>query len=279
MSTAAPTNPRAPGRLPPPLAPTCPDTGQPAGAPTWEPRSPDLVLPGLSIVLPCLNEADNVADAIRAAARAAAHVSLDYEIIVVDDGSTDATAEVAAGFAQRDRRVRLVMHAANRGYGAALRSGIGAASMPWIFLTDADLQFDLDELEDFLPHTATADLVVGWRILRRDPVHRRMNAAAWNWLVRRLFDLPVRDVDCAFKLVRRRALDGIDLTADGAMVDTELLVRCRAAGARLTELGVHHRPRVAGRQSGASPRVVLGAVAELLRLRRQIGGDRRAARA
>ncbi|UGS36122.1 glycosyltransferase family 2 protein [Capillimicrobium parvum] len=277
MHTADSPTRQAPGSLPPP-APPRPDA-RPSRAPTETPRAPDLVLPGLSIVLPCLNEQANVADAIRAAARAASHTSLDYEIIVVDDGSTDATAEIAAGFVPRDRRVRLLIHPANRGYGAALRTGITAASMPWILLTDADLQFDLDELDDFLPQTATADLVIGWRILRRDPVGRRMNAAAWNWLVRRVFHLPVRDVDCAFKLLRASALDGITLTANGAMIDTELLVRCLAAGARITELGVHHRPRINGRQSGASPRVVMRAFAELARLRRQLAAERRAAAA
>ena len=109
---------------------------------------------------------------------------------------------------------------------------------------------------------------MGWRILRRDPLQRRMNAAAWNWLVRRTFHLPIRDVDCAFKLIRRDLLQSIDLRSSGAMISTELVVRCIAAGGRLVELGVHHRPRVAGKQSGASPRVVARAFWELLRLRR-----------
>jgi hypothetical protein len=142
--------------------------------------------------------------------------------------------------------------------------------MPWVFLTDADLQFDLSELEEFLPLAVRADLVVGWRILRRDPLNRRLNAAAWNWLVRRMFRLPVRDVDCAFKLVRRELLEQITLEAAGAMISTELVVKCLAAGGRLEELGVHHRPRVAGEQSGANPRVVARAFFELARLRRSL---------
>jgi glycosyltransferase involved in cell wall biosynthesis len=227
-------------------------------------------LPGLSIVLPCFDEEDNVADAIRYATAAAANVSDDYEVIVVDDGSRDRTADVASRFAAADRHVRLLAHASNRGYGAALRSGVGAARMPWVFLTDADLQFDLSELEDFVPCAADADLLVGWRIQRQDALHRRINAAAWNWLVRRLFHLPVRDVDCAFKLVRRDLLERIPLTTDGAMISTELLVRAIASGARLREIGVHHRPRVAGEQSGASPKVVARAFRELLALRRKL---------
>jgi glycosyltransferase involved in cell wall biosynthesis len=229
-------------------------------------------LPGLSIVLPCFNEEANVADAIRYAAAAAAAVATEYEVIVVNDGSTDATAERAAAFAAADEHVRLVVHAVNRGYGDALRSGLDAARMPWIFLTDADLQFDLRELERFVPLALAgdADLLVGRRAQRQDPLVRRANARAWNWLVRRLFTIPVRDVDCAFKLVRAEALDGIELKASGAMISTELIVRLLARGARLQERDVRHRPRVAGEQSGANPRVVLRAFRELAWLRGEL---------
>ena len=118
--------------------------------------------------------------------------------------------------------------------------------MPWLLLTDADLQFDLMELVDFLPLTTDADLVMGLRIDRQDPPHRRLNAAAWNWLVRQAFDVPVRDVDCEF------------------------VVKCMAGGARLEEHGVVHRPRVTGQSSGASPKVILRAFRELFVLRRQL---------
>lgn len=234
-------------------------------------------LPGLSIVLPCFNEAVNVADAIRSAAAAADRSTESYEVIVVDDGSTDRTADVAARLAAADARVRLVIHATNRGYGAALRTGIRAARMPWVLLTDADLQFDLSDLADFVPCTSEADLVVGWRILRQDPAHRRATAGAWNWLMRRLFRLPVRDVDCAFKLIRRELLDGVTLTSAGAMISTELLVRAIAAGARVREVGVRHRPRVAGAQSGNDPKVVLRAFRELMAERAQLRDLARAA--
>jgi glycosyltransferase involved in cell wall biosynthesis len=244
------------------------------GAGPWEDpvllgqtRSPQAVA-GLSIVLPCLDEAENIADAIRSATRAATRCAVAHEILVVDDGSSDDTATIASAFARNDRRIRLIVHPHNLGYGAALRSGIAAASMPWILLTDADLQFDLRELEDFLPATRGADLVLGWRILRQDNLHHRANAAAWNWLVRRTFGLHVRDVDCAFKLVRRDVLQGLDLKSSGAMISAELLVRCRDAGARAEELGVHHRPRMAGEQAGANPRVIARAFRELIALRR-----------
>ncbi|MEA2443867.1 MAG: hypothetical protein QOJ12_1159 [Thermoleophilales bacterium] len=229
-------------------------------------------LAGLSIVLPCFNEEDNVADAIRNAASAARLTSLDYEIVVVDDGSSDRTAEVAGAFLDSDPHVRLVVHARNRGYGDAVRSGIDHATQPWVLLTDADLQFDLRQLVDFLPLAPTSDLIMGWRAKRSDPFNRRLNAAAWNKLVRTLFALPVHDVDCAFKLVRRDVLEQIELDSSGAMISTELLVRSLAVGARLSEVEVNHRPRVAGEQSGANPRVVLRAFRELAQLRSTLRG-------
>jgi glycosyltransferase involved in cell wall biosynthesis len=229
--------------------------------------SPPRRLPGLSIVLPCFNEEANVEQAIRQAARAARRFSDRHEVIVVDDGSGDDTALITGRLVASRDDVRLVKHPENRGYGAALRSGIRTARMPWVLLTDADLQFDLREVADFLPFASSSDLIVGYRIAREDPFGRRLNAAAWNWLMRHLFSLPVHDVDCAFKLVRRDLLQRIELVSDGAMISTELVVKSLQSGARLTELGVHHRPRTAGEQSGANARVVARAFHELFELR------------
>jgi glycosyltransferase involved in cell wall biosynthesis len=239
------------------------------------PSAPDAALvparlSGLTVVLPCFNEAPNIAQAIDEARRAALRSADRHQIVVVDDGSTDGTAEIAAGVARRVLDVRVVSHDRNRGYGAALQTGLRAARTPWVLLTDADLQFDLSQLERFVGLAQDADFVLGWRIDRKDPLHRRVNAAAWNWLVRRAFGLDVRDVDCAFKLIRRERVQDISLTSSGAMISTELLVRAQRNGARVRELGVEHRPRVAGEQSGADPRVVLRALRELRELRAEL---------
>ncbi|HEX8157544.1 MAG TPA: glycosyltransferase family 2 protein [Solirubrobacteraceae bacterium] len=238
------------------------------------PTAPSLG--SVSVVLPCFNEEANVAEAIRNAAAAAAMTSEDYEIIVVDDGSTDGTARIASDFVEADPRVRLILHARNRGYGDALRSGIEAARMDWVLLADADLQFDLRELADFVPLTRDADALWGRRILRQDTITRRASAAAWNRLMRALFHLPVHDVDCGFKLIRRDLLRQFKLQTSGAMISTELVVQCEAEGARFAEIGVHHHPRVAGEETGGNPRVILRAFRELGRM---YGALRRLSRA
>ena len=225
-------------------------------------------LSGLTIVLPCFNEAGNLRDAVRYATIAAERCAVSHEIVVVDDGSSDDTVDVACELVLRDPRVRLVVHAENRGYGPALRSGIAVARMPWVLLIDADLQFVFSDLEDFLPLTELADLIVGWRILPQGTVGRRIGSALWNRFVRAALHLPVRDADCAFRLVRRELLERLDLRAAGTLVGPELLVKSRAAGARVAEVPVHHRERRAGRQAGQGRRLARRTLRELADLRR-----------
>ncbi len=231
-------------------------------------------LPGLSIVLPCHDEAENVAAAVADARRAGGRFAVAHEVVVVDDGSTDGTGEIAAALAAADPRVRVVAHAVNRGYGAAVRSGLAATQLDWVLLTDGDRQFDLDELEAFLGLAPECDLVAGYRIDRADPALRRLAADAWNRLIRHTFGVRIADVDCAFKLLRGPAARALALESEGAMVSTELLVRAQAADWRIAELGVHHRPRQAGRASGGNPRVVLRAFEERRALRRRLEGRR-----
>jgi glycosyl transferase family 2 len=227
---------------------------------------PEGTLAGLSIVLPCFNEVGNLAETVERAIAASTRVSRRHELIIVDDGSRDGTGDLAAELAEVHRSVRLVLHVTNRGYGAAVRTGIRAARMPYVLITDADLQFDLDELESFVPELEHADVVVGYRLRRNDPPFRRGAAAAWNALVCSLYSMQLRDVDCAFKLFPRDLIQGLDLGATGAMFSTELLVKTLGAGASIAELGVHHYPRRSGKPSGGSPRVVARAFRELLRL-------------
>ncbi len=253
-------------------------TPQPIAPPATTFRAPlpdagtDVRLPSLSIVLPCFNEAENVKAAVAEAQRAAMLFARRHEVIIVDDGSTDATAVVAASLAAADVRVRLVRHEHNRGYGAAVRTGIAASRHDWVLLTDADLQFDLSELDRFVPLTGGHDLVIGFRIDRADPAARRLAAHAWNRLMRRSFGVTATDIDCAFKLGRGTALRALPLQSEGAMISTELLLLAAGSQLRIAEQGVHHRPRLAGEPTGGDPRVVLRAFQERRRLLRRLRG-------
>jgi glycosyltransferase involved in cell wall biosynthesis len=228
-------------------------------------RSPDR-LARLSLFYPMFNEEANIEEAVRRAITVLPRYSDRFEVILVDDGSRDRTGAIADRLCAEDPRVRVVHHGVNRGYGAALRSGIAAASYEWIFYTDGDNQFDLDDLRLLIPLTRENDCVSGYRIDRRDPRFRKVNAWVFNVAMRLCFGLKVRDVDCAFKLYRRSMFDGITLRSNGAMIDVEILARARERGARIAEVGVHHYPRIAGSQTGANFSVIFRAFRELFRL-------------
>lgn len=217
----------------------------------------------ISIVMPAFNEERNIETAIESARRVGERLFSRFEVIVVDDGSTDRTAELVRRIADDDPRIRLISHTRNEGYGTALRNGFAASRLDLVFFTDADNQFVLDELELFLPWIEHVDVVAGFRPNRQDPFTRRLNAKAWNALVRVLFYVPVRDIDCAFKLFRRSVFDDIDLQAMGAMVNTELMVTLARSGKSVVEIGVTHLPRTEGEARGANPRVILTAFKEL----------------
>jgi glycosyltransferase involved in cell wall biosynthesis len=229
-------------------------------------------LPSLSVFFPCHNEEGNVERVVRAALAVAPTVADDCEVIVVDDGSRDRTAEIAAELAAADPRVHLVRHPTNRGYGGALKSGFAAATKEWVFFSDGDGQFDLAELPRLVALVADGrcDLALGYRLKRADPFIRSVNARLYRGLVRMLFGLKVRDIDCAFKLIRRSVLEKTTLEAEGALISAELLIKARKAGFRMRETGVHHLPRRAGQQSGASLGVVLRTFREIVRLWRQL---------
>jgi glycosyltransferase involved in cell wall biosynthesis len=226
----------------------------------------------ISLFFPAYNEAPNLEPVVTRAVETLRRLAGKWEVIIVDDGSRDNTPEIAARLVRDLPGVRHVRHDRNRGYGAAVKTGLKSAKLDWIFFTDGDGQFDIAELERLVPAAADADIVVGYRLDRQDPFLRKLNAFGWGTLVRTLFGLhgKVRDIDCAFKLFRRRVVDESEFKAEGAMISTELLVRAKKLGYRFREVGVHHYPRRAGQATGAKPAVILRAFKELFRLYGQL---------
>ena len=226
--------------------------------------------PALSLVFPVFDEEQNIGQLLDESLRLAPLLTRDYGIVVVDDGSRDGSAVIVESHCRANPRVRLVRHTSNRGYGAALRAGLREARGELVFFSDADLQFDLDEITTLLAHTRDFDVVAGYRQRRCDPWPRQLLAWAWGVLVCSLFDLRVRDIDCAFKVFRRHVIDEIPIASIGAFINTEILVRASNANFRIHQVPVTHRRRRYGRQSGARPRVILRAIIELASLYREL---------
>ncbi|HEU5431103.1 MAG TPA: glycosyltransferase family 2 protein [Thermomicrobiales bacterium] len=224
-------------------------------------------IPGsLSLVLPAHNEAANLGPVVERARQILPRYAADFEIIVVDDGSRDATPQIADAMAAADERVRVVHHPRNRGYGAALTSGFCASQGDYVMFMDSDRQFDIADLGLLAPFVADFDIVAGFRKERNDPLVRRINAEIFNVVVRVLFGVHLRDIDCAFKVFRGDLLRSIELTAPGALINTEIQAKARRQGATVQQVGVRHFPRVAGEATGGSLRVIFRAMWETILL-------------
>jgi glycosyltransferase involved in cell wall biosynthesis len=220
----------------------------------------------ISLVLPAHNEEPNIRTVVEEAAQVLPTAFTDYEIVVVNDGSKDNTLEIAQALAEENPHVRVVNHPVNRGYGAAVTSGFNAATGDFIMFMDSDRQFDINDVHLLTPYVPDYDIVAGYRIKRNDPAHRLLNAKLFGTAVKLLFDIKVRDIDCAFKIMRGEVLRGINLESPGALINTEILAKANVQGRSLTQVGVNHYPRLEGEQSGASVKVVLRAFWEMIRL-------------
>jgi len=221
----------------------------------------------LTIFFPAFNEEAIIERTVRGALIAAQRNVADFEVIVVDDGSADSTAQIVESLAKADPRVRIVRHGINRGYGAALRSGFAAAGKDFVFYSDADGQFDLNELPDTLALAREAPVVAGYRIRRNDPWYRLFIARTYRFIIWMVFGLRIRDIDCAWKMLRRKELSALSLESDGAFISSELLIKLRRAGVAMRQIGVHHYPRTTGVSKGATPKVILRTIRDIVRLR------------
>lgn len=234
---------------------------------------------GLSIVLPAYNEEANVEAAVAQVSEVAQGLAMEYEIILVNDGSADRTGDISRELENRVPNFHLVEHYPNRGYGGSLKAGFATATKELISFAPADNQFDFNEIKLLLERIDEADIVSGYRADRRDTSIRKLNAFLWNTLIRALFGRLCRDIDCGFKLFRREVLEHVHLESNGAMIDTEFLAGAKSRGYRIVDVPVTHLPRVAGEATGADLGVIARAFRDLfrfrLRLSRELHAERR----
>ncbi len=203
----------------------------------------------VSAVLPAYNEEAVLRSSTEELHEALRRVCERFEIIIVDDGSTDATPRIADELAEQYPEVRVIHHRPNRGYGAALRSGFTSARMPLVFYTDADGQFVPSEIRLLLERIGEADIVTGYRADRQDPWLRKFFSWGFKKFIGLLFGVRVRDCDCAFKLYRRKVFGEITIDSDMFFVDAEVLAKANVLGYRIVEVPVTHRPRAGGQST------------------------------
>lgn len=220
-------------------------------------------IPSLTIFFPFWNEAANIETVVERALPIAKEVAEKWEILMIDDGSTDKTAEIAKSLEKKYSHVRLISHQFNRGYGAALKSGFDNAQYDYIVFTDGDLQFDFQEVTKFIEKIQDADIVIGYRQKRDDTFFRHILMVLhriWSFL---FFGVFVRDIDCGFKLFRKTAIQVISpLRSEGAMITTEILAKAKNKKLRIAQVGVKHYSRRFGQSSGGNIAVIVRAMLE-----------------
>jgi len=203
---------------------------------------------GLSIFFPAYNDSGTIASLVITALRTARELTPDHEVIVVNDGSADKTAEILDELARTYPQVRVVHHETNRGYGGALRSGFASATRDLIFYTDGDAQYDPAEMEVLWKRfDESVDLVNGYKISRSDPMHRIVIGRVYHHTVKILFGLTVRDVDCDFRMMRRSIFEKVHLEKNSGVICLEMMKKITDAGFRIAEVPVHHYHRAYGR--------------------------------
>jgi len=204
----------------------------------------------ISVVIPAFNEQDNIRKVIENSYNFLKANFDNFELIIVDDGSTDNTHFICRELSTKigDKLV-VLRHVANRGYGAALRTGLFSAKNDLVFYTDSDNQFDINELKSFLEYIKDFDVIIGYRKNRKDIFIRKFCALIYNRIIFFLFGLNVRDIDCSFKLFKRESLSKLSIDTDEFLIDTELLVKSKLNNLKVKQIGVNHLPRTSGKST------------------------------
>ncbi len=223
-------------------------------------------LTSISIFFPCYNEELNIKPTIEAATKTISKIAKRYELIIINDGSTDGTEKIAKDIAKNDVHIRVVSHPYNLGYGAALKTGIKESKYDWVFFTDGDLQFDLSELSLFIPYTTKYNVIIGYRKDRAEGQSRARNAKLFKVFIDILFRLHVKDIDCAFKLFKRSTLQSLTIESSGAFTSSEILYKLKKKKEVFMQIPVTHYPRKWGTPTGNNFRVIIKAAYEALKL-------------
>lgn len=226
------------------------------------------MIKSLSVFFPCFNEEGNIENTVKNAIKVLENLGLQYEITIVDDGSTDKTGQIADGLTKRNPKVKVIHHQKNLGYGEALKSGFYNAKYATIVYTDGDGQFDFSEVTKFLGQIEDNDLIIGYRIKRRDPFFRIVFKKGWKLSLLLFFGLTLKDVDCGFKMIKRKVLEKIPHleSTRGAMINAELAIKTKKYGFKVTQVGVNHYPRLSGKPTGANLNVIIKSFGDLLKL-------------
>jgi glycosyltransferase involved in cell wall biosynthesis len=232
------------------------------------------MITSLSVFFPTYNEEKEIKNTVTKAKKVLEKVAKKWEIIIVNDGSKDKTGEIAKGLASKDRRIKVITHNPNRGYGAAFKSGLYTSKYAWIAFTDADGQFDFSEITHFIEtqRETNADCVIGYYRRRQVPFYRKINTYLWQVIVWMLFGLNVRDIDCGFKLIGKHVVDAIPKLESerGAFISSEFLINAKKKGFTILEIPVTHYPRTTGAGTGSNINVIIKSFVDLFTLWRKL---------
>lgn len=218
----------------------------------------------ISVFFPCYNDAGTIASMVELATLTLKTLASNFEVIVVDDGSVDASPEILKELSRKNKYLKLVFHEKNKGYGGALISGFKKASKEWVFYTDGDFQYDVRELSKLVEKvTDKVDIIQGYKIKRQDPWYRVLVGNIYNWGVRLAFGIKIKDVDCDFRLIRRRVFDKVRLMYDSGVITVEMVKKFQDAGFKFAQVGVSHYNRAYGRSQFFNFRRVFRVLIEL----------------
>ncbi len=224
----------------------------------------------LSVFFPAYYDEKNIGKVVESALKVLEELKLkDYEVTIIEDGSPDNTAAVADELAAKYEKVKVIHHQKNLGYGATLKDGFVNAKMDYVFYTDGDNQFDIEELKKFVALIPFTDIVVGYRKKKQYSTYRKVTSLVYNFVLRFLFDIDYVDVDCAFKLIKTDLFRKISIDSVDAFIDAEILLKAKALGYTSTEVGVKHLPRVDGISTGARPSVIFRTIGEIMDYRKK----------